>query len=323
MNRTIVGLVSLFCLVSVGATLRAGTDQGAFEFVFMSDLHFHIAGLPEEALQGSAARLLQDGPGEFIITGGDYDNFPNTEKAMEQYLLQPLRERGIAYPWFAAVGNHDPEWTANNWKENNDGSGRNIKDIIARNRKMEAVITPGPGAERSSLEEYKPDGAQWTTFSFDYSNCHLVILDFYSARDFENRTLGQADPALVDWLEADLAATKQPLIFVFGHEPALAFDGVAQPGADPAPIDPTDRMDGERERFWQVLQSDERVVAYVCGHTHRYGLIRDGALWQLCTAQEWIGLKMFVKFFVAGDSVTARVYQWSDSGYTTQDHKLR
>ena len=71
-------------------------------------------------------------------------------------------------------------------------------------------------------------------------------------------TIGSYD-ALYDWLAADLHATEQPAIFVFGHEPAYPHYRHVGDSLDDYPAN--------RNRFWQLLH-DTGVVAYICGHTH-------------------------------------------------------
>jgi len=94
---------------------------------------------------------------------------------------------------------------------------------------------------------------QYTTFSFDYSNAHFVILDEYCVNS------GDIDDALYAWLSADLHATDQPAIFVFGQEPAYPYYRHVGDSLDDYPEN--------RDRFWQLLH-DTGVVAYICGHTH-------------------------------------------------------
>lgn len=327
--------IRFLSLLAIGATLLTvsitGAEEpprpqpsvdGSYDFIYMTDVHNYLEGTPQTSLRNTCKRLLEDGAGGFLITGGDYDNFPETRSIMERELFAPLRQRGVDLPWYALVGNHDPEGTANEPARNNDGSGRNLKGIMAQNARMPYIVNHGP-PERSNLIDYGLDGAKYTTFSFDYGDGHFVVLDLYSAQTRDNRRKGQADKRLVDWVEADLKATKRKRIFVFGHEPFKEYSGIAFPGEEEAPIKPDLLMAGERDRLWNVLKADPRVIAYVCGHSHRFGMVRDGALWQVALGQEWTAFRMFGRFMVGPDSVTVRVYRWVDGAHQFEDHVLR
>ena len=87
-------------------------------------------------------------------------------------------------------------------------------------------------------------------YSFDYGNAHFVALDV----TVENQT---PDPALVAWLDADLAATDRSWKFVFFHVPA--YSNAGSHGDDPiiaAGLDP-------------ILHAREVDLVFQ-GHNHFY-----------------------------------------------------
>ena len=124
-----------------------------------------------------------------------------------------------------------------------------------------------------------PSGCPETTYSFDSANIHFAVLNEYCNEAGDDVTDGDIPDHLYNWLVADLAATTKEHIFVVGHEPAFP-----QPDADNGRLrHETDSLNAHvahRDRFWNLLKS-EGVVAYICGHTHNYSLVRIDGVWQL------------------------------------------
>jgi hypothetical protein len=124
-----------------------------------------------------------------------------------------------------------------------------------------------------------PSGCPETTYSFDYGNAHIVMLNEYCDTAGDTATVGDIPDHLYNWLVADLNATHQENIFVIGHEPAYP-----QPDADNGRLrhesDSLNQYAADRDRFWNLLKS-KRVVAYICGHTHNYSLVKINGLWQM------------------------------------------
>jgi hypothetical protein len=77
-----------------------------------------------------------------------------------------------------------------------------------------------------------PTGYQGTAFSFDYGNTHVASIDachFDAEATTEDYDLYDLHDAVIDWLDADLAAAQQRHvrhIFVMGHPEAWAPDGI-------------------------------------------------------------------------------------------------
>lgn len=297
-------------------------ESRPFIFDVMSDVHFHEPGEPEENFRETADYLLKQPPGAFLVTCGDYDNVPLAVDFMERHLLAP-RRRTEPYPWFAAVGNHDIEGFANNPDLNGEASRTNVANIVKINKfNAGPNFHPGP-ASRSLLKDYRPDGAQWTTFSFDYRNLHCIVIDQYCALAQGYPGRGTVDRPLIDWLEDDLCQTTRQHVVVFGHEPLIAFKGIELPEETPAEIDPDDVSTGCPEDLRRVLRNDTRVAAYVCGHSHRFGITQDGSCTHVTAAQEWTKLRMFLRFHIDGPAVAMEIHFWQNGAYHHETRALR
>ena len=313
--KPLVLLALAASLAMLSSCVHQLTRDEEFSFDFMSDLHFWEDRNPEESLKLSSAQILKEGPGDFLVLGGDYDNFPECEEALDRLLLNPARANGKPYPCVVLVGNHDPAGTANQPADNptRNAGQPNIEHIIARNKLLPFNLKHGP-ASRSLRADYQPDGAKWTTFSFDYRNAHFIVTDLYPVK------MLTVDDELIDWIAQDLRETTQPMVFVFCHQPLKFFHGTESLAEPPQPIslEGGDLPHGDRERLWNLLKADERVVAFVCGHTHLYGVLKEDRLWQVCADREWTASRMFIKFFVNGEHATARVFWWQ---YDTNQYK--
>ena len=86
--------------------------------------------------------------------------------------------------------------------------------------------------EFPSQPQNGPSGYVGTTFSFDYGNSHFASIDacrFDANATTEDWDLYDLHDAVINWLDADLAAAQQAHvrhIFVFGHPEAWAPDGI-------------------------------------------------------------------------------------------------
>jgi 3',5'-cyclic AMP phosphodiesterase CpdA len=111
------------------------------------------------------------------------------------------------------------------------------------------------------LPDNGPECDKKMTYSFDAGPCHLVLLNEYCP----GREHRAAD---MDWLEADLAGSDQPVKLVFGHDPAYPFYRHVGSSMDMYPDD--------RDAFWQLL-AEQNVPAYFCGHEHQFDhWMKDG-----------------------------------------------
>jgi len=233
-----------------------------------------------------------------MVSPGDLDPPANVEWTIQQYI-------GQSYLWYPVVGNHDIE------------EPENIAWLRAFDRDPN-------GSDPPNVVNDGPPSCPETTYSFDYGNAHLVLLNEYCDAAGDANTDGDVPDVLYDWLVDDLNATDQQHIFVFGHEPAYP-----QPDADNGRErhlgDSLDGYPANRDRFWNLLQARD-VVAYICGHTHNYSVVQVGGVWQL-DAGHARGLgdpgapSTFLVVHVSGDIVTFEAYRDdADGGAYTLAH---
>jgi 3',5'-cyclic AMP phosphodiesterase CpdA len=199
---------------------------------------------------GACEAIAAAGKGSFMISPGDLDVYPPS--AVRDLIDSTL---GKDYPWYAVLGNHDPE------------SPSTMEFLRRYSMTVPNVVNRGP------------DGCEETNYSFDWGDAHFVVLNQYFDGERDWGLKGELVPELLDWLEADLAATQKSRIFVFGHEPILPM-----PDMDNGRIrHQGDSLDEDPENafaFHQMLLN-YRVDAYFCGHTHNTSYAKINGLWQL------------------------------------------
>ncbi len=158
--------------------------------------------------------------------------------------------------------------------------------------------------------EHRGPGYGETVYSFNYDNCHFVSINSnywvtglyyshntarwpsdhdgvaYALGAFGGNREGYLLPEQLKWLKIDLdVAQSDPdidWIFVFTHEPAFPTGGHAydamfwrdeertgSDGLNDASVPRGDVID-MRNRFWNILSSHNKVLAFMCGDEHNY-----------------------------------------------------
>lgn len=197
-------------------------------------------------------QMLQDGgPGDFMVSPGDIDPPDSTYQTIRRYIHPE-------YPWYAGVGNHDAETPYDmTW----------LREYNRHGQTLPHIIHAGP---LNGIE---------TTYSFEYGDAHFILLNEYYDGQSDCATDGDIGDALYTWLLQDLQQNEKPLIFVFGHEPAYP-----QPDQESGRYrhvnECLDKYPAHRDRFWQLLK-DNKVIAYICGHTHNYSVREVEGVWQI------------------------------------------
>lgn len=203
---------------------------------------------------GAVQALQAAGPIDFIVTPGDIDPPDDTFYTIREVFTADV-------PWYPVVGNHELPGAGEEAY-----LGANMEYLRAYPL---GAVSPGPS------------GCPQTTYSFDRGQAHFVVLNEYCTAAGDNHINGDVSDSLYNWLAADLAATDQEFIFIFGHEPAYP-----QPDADVGVLrylgGGLDKYPEHRDRFWSLLRAFN-VTAYICGHTHTYSAENLYGVWQIDT----------------------------------------
>ncbi len=250
--KAVIGLLCLVSLTMLAASVYAET----FHFTITSDQRGHYAN-SGKVFQAIKNIPEVNGPGIFHVSCGDIDDeannmgLGNNRGLINAYF-------GSSFPWFIAVSNHEAETVADmTWLRNEYNNANN-----SPNRQPLKNITDHNG----------PTGSVETSYSWDYGNAHFIMLNVYwnggiAPNSDSDSNLSRGDysgditPQLCTWLQADLAATNKPFIFIFMHEPAFPYNHHYGDSLDHYPTN--------RNNFWNLLES-EKVTAVFSGHTHYY-----------------------------------------------------
>jgi hypothetical protein len=187
---------------------------------------------------------------------------------------------------------------------------------------------PGPERSYLGGVEQRGPGYGETVYSFNYDNCHFVSVNSnywvtglypsyntvrwpsdhdgvaYALGVFGGNREGYLLPEQLKWLKVDLdIAQSDPdidWIFVFTHEPAFPTGGHAYDamfwrdegrtgngGLNDADVPRGDVID-MRNRFWSILSSHDKVLAFMCGDEHNYSrTLIDSDIHPTYTAPVW------------------------------------
>jgi len=225
------------CLLTAGVL---NAQAGSFRFTATTDNRAERASF--QHLLSEITAVAGD-EGAFHVSAGDIDPPWDTHEDVTNAF-------GADTAWYPIVGNHEEETPADMvW----------IRDYYTN---LPWIVNAGPA------------GCGTTTFSFDCSNAHCIVLNQYYNGTSDTGTDGDVVDALYEWLVADLLSNRCDTVFVFGHEPPFPANRHVGTSLDQYPEN--------RDRFWHLLEVED-VVAYVCGHSHRYSRYRDehGYVWQI------------------------------------------
>lgn len=202
--------------------------------------------------RGAAQSIANLGSTSFMITAGDIDLPWNTRWTLDEVF-------GSSYLWYPVVGNHEHLPDSMNY-------------LRAYNYDANGELPP-------NLVRQGPESCPQTMYSFDYLNAHFAVLNEYCTKDNDMSGAADVHDVVYNWLEEDLRAARQPVIFVIGHEPAFP-----QPDALTGRLRheniSLDKYPEYRDRFWDLMKAYD-VTAYLCGHTHNYSAVQIDGLWQI------------------------------------------
>lgn len=196
------------------------------------------------------------GQGAFQVSPGDIDPPQNLRARIDSRF-------GASATWYPGIGNHEAETAADmTWVRDEYSIGHSGRPPL-----------------KNATNQDGPAGTTETNYSWDYGTAHFIMLNEYwnggTAAGSDVARDGDVIPTLRTWLAANIAATTKPVIIVFGHEPAFPFNRHVG--------DSLDLYAANRDAFWSLLESDQRVKAYITAHTHFYTKYRKpgGRVWQI------------------------------------------
>jgi hypothetical protein len=255
--------VRTYLILSLLAALAArGWSAGDFEFVVLGDTRPRFESENFRIFENLIPKLNAAKPA-FVVNLGDLIYGYGLRSKEKQWDRYQQVLKGIQAPYHQLPGNHD-----------------------TYSRKARRIY----GRRFGKFYE-----------SFDYSDCHFVLLD-----NTEAGRWGYLGPAELEWLKTDLKNTKARSVFVFLHFPVWESERVAP----------------KYHEFWvqtlHPLLRESRVRAVFGGHLHSYGPTRefDGIRYYITGGggaelrpdyRKSGGAHHFVKVNVSGDSYDLRV----------------
>lgn len=289
--------VLIVCLAMLAGhtaqTNAAGTNE--FSFVVAGDMRNYVEPLPDGKRQfdGACEAMKRVGAGEFMVVPGDFDPPAPVRGMIDRYL-------DTNYFCYFVVGNHE----------------------VASAPSMDWVRRWG-GMEIPHLVRRGPAGATTSCYTFDFGSAHFVALSDYF--DGKSDTASKADisDAEMAWLEQDLAATHQPLIWIICHVPLVTLPDM-DTGRHRHPTDSLIPDPTRRARFVELLKK-YRVRGLICGHTHGASVEKVEGIWQADSghargAGDPGAPSTFLKFHITGDKASVDIYRADSNG---DNYKLR
>lgn len=241
----------VFSLIACVSKPNENGDELAFivaaDWRYTATEKFHS----EQYFLGALEAIQKVGKGAFILSPGDVEP-PSASRALISQIL------GAEYPWYPVIGNHELD---------NPSYMEYLRNYNHGGKSLPNVVRAGP------------PGCEETTYSFDFGNCHFVVLNQYFDGELDNITDGDVVPELLKWLELDLAENTKKHIFVAGHEPLLAIPDMHN-GRMRKQGTALDKYPQNVFKFYQTLMK-YGVVAYFNGHTHNASISRLNGLWQI------------------------------------------
>lgn len=245
-------ILLLVSCATTSSTVIKDTEHEELSFIMAADWrHFATERYhSSEYLQGALEAIDEVGKGSFMVSPGDLDPVAASIDLITRIL-------GEDYPWYPVNGNHEIEDMADM---------EALRNINAGGNSLPNIVNSGPPG---SLE---------TMFSYDYGNCHFIILNQYFDGQSDMGTDGDIVPETLEWLEKDLKMNKKPYVFVVGHEPLISMPDLTN-GRIRHVGDSLDQYPRKAYNFYSLLMK-YNVVAYLCGHTHNTSYSNINGLWQ-------------------------------------------
>jgi acid phosphatase type 7 len=242
--------------VASGSFITRKPPTGALDFVVFGDSGMGTSQQAKIAYQVSLKKP------EFIMHVGDnvYDRgrisqylsrfwscYDNAEIASPKTGAPIMRSA----PWYVALGNHDIDGA--DLAAYPDGMAACYFFYWPNNGPPNLKARPPLGKSADRIAAFqKAVGDRFPgclNYSFDNGPAHFLCLD-------ANRYINVQDPALRDWVTADLAASRLPWKFVFFHQPGFS--------------DSKKHFEEQRMRALSPIFQKNGVDMVFCGHVHNY-----------------------------------------------------
>jgi phosphodiesterase/alkaline phosphatase D-like protein len=302
-----------------------GQNPSEFSFILTSDPHVWWGrGDKLNRFRGVCEAISKAGRGDFMILAGDLhsqgtDNYGND---IRNYI-------GIDYIWYPVVGNHDFD---------DNGSWNDFKKYGPQQTFLPNIV---------SIYSDCPN----TMYSFDYKNCHFVVINNFYDGTTEDAPCKKTDPnwpncrdslplfdwSVRSWLKNDLSASTKQYKFVIGHIPVFRWDWdndnypeqelslSCRPSDgvyNTCDLPQSKRREWyeNRHAFFDILR-DHGVIAYFCGHLHKYHAlyIESDRVWQIqsphSSGENDHSQSGFLKFFIKGENIFFDIYSADLNGF--------
>jgi hypothetical protein len=258
LNRPILLAVCLLVAAPLFSSCRSFSPNGAsgvetqeFSFALTADMR-QFTGPRHPGphyFEGACAALRDLGPGDFMISPGDIDPPSAIRATLDRFF-------GSNYVWYPVVGNHEAE------------TPEDMAWLRAWGRQ------PIPGLVRRG-----PPGCETTTYSFDHGPAHFVVLNQYYNGKSDTGSRGDVVDPLYRWLQTDLHANRQPMVFVVGHEPIVPTRDMDN-GRLRHKGDSLDAYPANAWRFLDLMRQ-HHVTAYLTAHSHNTSITNLEGVWQI------------------------------------------
>jgi len=220
------------------AVIQKENNQNSFSFAILGDTQRFDAGNPNGGLQ-QAVKNIEGKNVSFVMTEGDLLSSCDGGSKCEAGLNQWKNILGSLYPkTYELMGNHDR-------------TGGDKADALWQ--------------RFFNLPSNGPAGFKELTYSFDFENVHIVVLN--SEKPDENII----NKTQRNWLESDLSKNSKEHTFVFFHEPAYPVSSKQGESLDAEKND--------RDALWQILER-HKVEAVFNGHEHIASRRKIGSVYQ-------------------------------------------
>ncbi|MCX6950963.1 MAG: metallophosphoesterase family protein [Verrucomicrobia bacterium] len=174
---------------------------------------------------------------DMVLLLGDNAYPEGTDTDYQKAIFEMYPETLRTTPLWSVLGNHDAK------SSNSITQSGVYYDLFTLPTRAQS------GGVASGTEAY---------YSFDHANIHFIALD---SSDSDRAVTG----AMMEWLKADLAATKRDWIIAFFHHPPYT-KGTHDSDSDK---DSTGRMNEMRQNFLPIMEAGG-VDLVLTGHSHVY-----------------------------------------------------